>query len=46
MSTASTTTVHGPDALSKKAAQQADPIIKVFGVYTVQLAYMECCMTI
>ena len=28
-------TSHGPDALSKKATQEAAPIIKVFGVYTV-----------
>ena len=38
MSTASTApTVPGPDALSKKATQEAGLIIKVFGVYTVQL---------
>ena len=27
--------LHGPDALSKKVTQEATPIIKVFGVYTV-----------
>lgn len=28
--------LHDPDTLSKKATQQASPVIKVFGVYTVR----------
>lgn len=42
VSTASTApTVPGPDALSKKATQEAGLIIKVFGVYTAQLVYSK-----